>query len=305
MTRNSSGGDHIPQEAHAWPQRSTVNFDYKRYVGKKCGVTLIERDTGDWLESGGLIIPKCSVQKITDFERDELVPTAAGGVDTAQAQIYYRLPGKGQDSEVRVILPDDAPFRASRKGCNQRRTKSYDTEGNPVPEVRLLHALETGNYDDRVRALEAFPVGFWNGETFGEVFDLIEEYASTPQKFQLFVREQQEKGALTRESRSDWNLWEIAAERAAEFSRKLMDGNANPDNHTLFVRAVKEATVEGYGLPSQINVREKWEKLGGIGSWKEIRKTLGFEWIPPQKDWNRSWKHVGIALMAGSKPPQT
>lgn len=302
MTRNSSGGDPIPQEAKTWPQWNTVS--YRRYVGKKCGITLIQRDTGNWLASGGLIIPEGWVQEITEFERDALVPAAAGGVDTAQAQLYYRLPGKGQDSEVRVILPDDAPFRATRKGIDRRRTKSYDTEGNPVPQVRLLHALETGNYDDRRRALEAFSMGFWKDETFGEVFDSIEEYASTPEKFHLFVSEQQEKDALTKEGRSNWKLWVNIAERAVEFSRGLMVVNANPNTHALFVRAVRDATVESHGLPSQLNVRERWEKLGGRGDWREIRNTLGFDWIPTQIDWKRYWKPIVQSIITASKHPQ-
>jgi hypothetical protein len=284
--------EQMPSELANWPPKNIVTYGLR--VGKKCVVRLPHVEQGQWLEAGGAPPLNMNIQ-MEDLEATGLTHTGGGGIDTAQARVYYRCADDGQAPEVRVILPDDAPFRACRKGKSDGRSKSYDQEGNPVYQVRLLHALKTGRREDRSNALESIPLEAWPGnftEFNARIFNLIELYSSSNLDFRTFVGEFLARYASQKKGLDDWCLWENVADDAAAFTRRpkaVANGEMQPNNHDLFVRAVKETTLEHHGLPSQDHVEERWINLGGIGAWKEIRKTLGFEWIPPKPDWDESW----------------
>ncbi|MDB4544810.1 hypothetical protein N9Z83_02595, partial [Akkermansiaceae bacterium] len=57
-----------------------------------------------------------------------------------------------------------------------------------------------------------------------------------------------------------------------------------------FIRAVEETALEHGGLPSQLHVKRRCEKLDMLGDWRDRRDKLGFGWLPPQRDWERHWK---------------
>lgn len=253
-------------------------------------------EEGAWLEAGGVTVEKgddegqstgCAVPG-----DDDEWPTRGITADTRQARVYCRCAAEGEDTEVQVILPDDAPFRASRKGLRQGRSKSFDADGNPVPEVRLLYALKTGRHDDRVRAVEAFPQEIWDAQTFGQMFGAMKTCASTDHEFRIFAGEHLARSAAREKGLSDWALWENVADDAAAFTRHCLEmasGKSAWDNHFRFIQAVKETAAAHRGLPAQVHVRKRWIAIGGIGEWKEISKTLGFDWLPSRDTWKKYW----------------
>lgn len=150
-----------------------------------------------------------------DLEASGLTHTGGGGVDPAQARVYYRRVSDEKAPEVRVILPDDAPFRACRKGKSDRRSKSFDKEGNPVYQVRLLHALKTGRREDRSKALESIPLEAWPGNFTAfnaQTFDLIALYSISIRDFRTFVGGFIARSASKKKGLDDWCLWENVAE---------------------------------------------------------------------------------------------
>lgn len=286
--------EQMPSELANWPPLCIAISGLR--VGKKCVLMLPHDKQGQWLEAGGAPPLNMNLQ-MKDLEASGLTHTGGGGVDPAQARVYYRRVSDEKAPEVRVILPDDAPFRACRKGKSDRRSKSFDKEGNPVYQVRLLHALKTGRREDRSKALESIPLEAWPGNFTAfnaQTFDLIALYSISIRDFRTFVGGFIARSASEKKGLDDWCLWENVAEDAASFTLRpqaVANGEVQPNTHDLFVKAVKETTVEHHGLPSQAHVKERWLKLGGIGTWIEIRNTLGFEWIPTKRDWNKSWSH--------------
>ena len=282
-------GIEIPQVARYWPPKAMVCVMNR--VGPKCRVTWLPDEEGQWLEAGAVIPPSSGVQDTRDA-----APSGGVGLDTAQARIYFRLEGKEQKPVCRIVLPDDFHFRGSRMGMVKGRSKSFLEDGNPVPEVRLLYALKTGDHDDRLRSVEAFPSETWGAETLGQMFSAMDDAARSEHHFRLFAGEYLARSASQAKGLADWNLWEAVADTAAENKRdRLKRAKLKEDklNISLFVRAVKETAIENQGLPAQLHVRKRWAKLGGMGEWKEIRKTLGFKWLPSERDWKKSWLSSG------------
>lgn len=279
----------IPQAARCWPPKASVIW-FQR-IGTKCTVAWLPDEEGEWLEAGGVIPPKDG-----NLETSEGASEGGVSVDTAQARIYFRREGKDQIPVCRVLLPDDAHFRNSRKGRRKGISKSFDDDGHPVPEVLLLYALKTRSHDDRLRAVEAFPIEIWCCDTFGEIFRAMDEAARHDHNFETFAGEQLVRAAAQKDGLSDWALWEKVAEDAAAKKREMLQrANLKEDslNRTLFLRAVQETAIKFSGLPAQHHVRKRWEALGGIGEWREIRKTFGFEWLPALSDWEKSWPESG------------
>lgn len=262
--------DEIPPSVRPSHRETGVGFAHR--IGDKCWFFEPDATTDGWSEAGGV------------------APTGGCGSDPAQAKIVYRCQSDASSSEVRVVLPDDAPFRACRKGMVASRSKSYDEAGDPVRQVRLLYALKTGRLDDRKSAVSAFHREFLVGrETLGQVFDAQEHVAATDHEFRIFAGEQLANSASQGKGLSDWALWEKVADDAADYTRRRLAidrGEAPQDNHSWFIQAVKETTAQ-FGLPVQTHVKKKWEDMGGIGNWREIRKTLGFEWLPSKRDWDK------------------
>lgn len=230
-------------------------------------------------------------QNEDDEEGRENLPIA-GGVDVRQARVYFPLNCGVSSADINVVLPDDAPFRSPRKGRVKERSKSFGDDGNPVPQVQLLCALKTNLRDERRKALDAMPADSWRsgkwGETWGEVLTAIERLADSPEDFEAYVGGLIARDATNSGGLANWTLWEKVADDAAALirkRRKIAGGNHPSDNNQWFIQAVKEVTAANKGLPAQIDVRTRWETLGGIGEWREIRKTLGFDWLPTK--WER------------------
>jgi hypothetical protein len=285
--------DETPCDVVAWPPN--VQVIHSRRVGAKCVITYHPDQNGGWLEAGGVLPCGCVAALSSDDDDAAKADWAnlpgGGDVDVGQARVYFRHPCEGSSADIRVILPDDAPFRACRKGRVPKRSKSFDDDGNPVHQVRLLYALKTKLRDERRKALEAMPPDAWHGgawgETWGEVFAAIERLADSAQDFEAYVGGLMVSAATNSKGLSDWALWEKVADDAADFTRRrreIAGGIHAPDNNDRFIQAVKDATAACEGLPAQNHVRQRWEKLGGIGDWREIRRTLGFEWLPTKKE---------------------
>jgi len=265
----------MPDGARAWPPREGVEFCFS--VGKKCFVRNFSGNEGEWIEAGA-----------HQPAGDDHFPQGTA-INDNEARVYYRK----SDSTVRIILPNDAPFRASRKGLVNSRTLSFDQHGQPLPEVRLLYALKTGLRESRFWAIESWPEDLFEGRTFGEKWKNMSTIAESPHLFLDWASSLIAPTACATGGLTNWTKWERIADDAAEFTRRriaVANGEALPDNHELFLKAVKKATVEGNGLPNQRAVRKAWEESGGNGRWEGIRKTFGFEWIPTLQDWKKGWQ---------------
>lgn len=272
----------IPEVARYWPPKAAVHFMQR--ISAKCRVIRMPDEGGCWIEAGGSIPVETGEGYPEDASRGGV------GLDTSQARTYFRK--EGSNPVCRVILPDDYCFRDSRKGMVKGRSKSFDDDGNPVPEVLLLYALKTGSYDDRLRAVEAFPSEIWDAETFGKLFGAMDDAARTDHHFGIFAGEQLAQSARQENGLSDWLLWEKVADAAAALKREMLARaklKVDPLNRSLFLQAVKETTIELQGLTTQNHVNKRWQKLGGHGEWREIRRTFGFDWLPSEADWKKSW----------------
>lgn len=309
----------IPQAARFWPPQGRVI--YVETVGKKCMVSWFADPEGEWMEAGALTPrsegetdPEAESWHVPDHwfsdgrpptpddtEEDEEERDEVGGADSGpegpyildvrQARIYFRTRISDRIPECRVVLPNDFPFRSGRKGFVKDRSKSYDENGAPVPGVLLLYALKTGALEDRLRAVEGCSTEFFaKAEFYGDMFIAMDETARDVRKFTVFAGNKLAASARNSEGLSDWILWEKVADTAAFLQAERRSRAALPhdsDNQRRFLTVVKEAVIECGGLPSQDHVRKKWEKVAAGGEWRELRKTVGFEWLPSKSDWKK------------------
>lgn len=241
-----------------------------------------------WWEVGGL------AEGITEELTKGFVPIRGEIVDPRQARIYYRHL-EGAAPVCKVILPDDLPFRASRKGHDKKGDSgNFDEKGNPAPEVKLLYALKTGQSDHAHKAVQAFLHGSSEQITEVEMGERPRTYLEADKDLKTLVANLLTVAASQSGKLADWARWDHIAQNAADYTadqlvRKQL-GRLN--NHDLFVQAVKEVTTKFYGVPTQSDVEKRWRKLGGIGTWREIRTTLGFDWIPPEREHKKNWERV-------------
>jgi hypothetical protein len=306
----------------------TPRVDIRHRVGRKCVVTFYPEVNGVWVEAGGFSTEACTAQDGASTIDADILPEGCPRVDHEQARIYYFHRGHDSHLDVRIPLPGSYHFRSSAKGRTSDRAKSFDSTGTPVHQVVLLYALKRGRYDERVEALMGTPHGYWirciledgpwgsefDGKgpwdhsfsnefdtafqelTLGDVFRIQDLTARDKGKFEAFIGRQVARDATRPGGLSDWLLWEKVADQAVAFKEKLQSSNRGRRtalNHARFVQAVKDSVAEYRGLPCQLQVRERWEELGGEGEWKEIRKTLGFDWIPSKRDWEKNWPPDG------------
>jgi hypothetical protein len=294
----------MPYLGREWPPSALVTHGLR--IGKKCIVTLQPSDQGWWLEAGGSVpaSPRC-LESIEEEEEEEeentprttnkgvqMPSSGQGSVDPDQARVYSLFNEDCSVSEVSVILPDDVPFRGSKKGRVSERSKSFDDAGNPVHEVMLLYALKTGCRDDRERAMEAIPMEFWGDMPLGEVLQRTHKIAESKPLFENFVGGKLAKSAAIRGGLELWEIQEKVADRAVASSSAFniaAKGKYSNETHFRFVQAVKNAAAIHSGLPAQSHVREAWKKLRGTQDDKELRKTLGFEWLPSLSEWTLEW----------------
>jgi hypothetical protein len=302
----------------------TPRVDILHRVGRKCVVTFYPEVNGAWVEAGGFSTEACTPQDDATTVEDDIAPEGCPRVDLEQARIYYFHSNDDSPRDVQIALPKSYHFRSSAKGRKESRSKSFYKAGSPVTQVMLLYALKRGRLDERVEALMDTPHEYWircllengpwgsefDGEgpwnpefsnefetalqklTFGDLFRIQDSTARDKGKFEAFIGRQMARDATSPGGLSDWQLWENAADRAVVSNESLQSskrGRRMALNHCRFLQAVKEAVAECRGLPYQLHVRERWEKLGGEGEWTEIRATLGFDWIPSKRDWDKNW----------------
>jgi hypothetical protein len=297
---------------------SNVRFIYINRFSTKCivstGLPVVKpfmKDTGPsagakmdkpWFEVGGL------AEEITERMSKGFVSWRGEVVDTKQARIYYRQL-EGAAPECEVVLPDDLPFRASRKGhSTEDESASFDENGNPAPEVKLLYALKTGLPDHAQKAVHAFLLRNSDQITEIEMGERMRIYLEAGEDLKTLVANLLLGAASQSGKLADWARWDHVAQGAADytadqFARKQQ---GRPNNHDLFVQAVNEVTTKFHGVPTQNDVRKRWIELGGIGTWEEIRKTLGFDWIPPERDHKKSWERFSSITRerSGSTAPR-
>lgn len=302
----------------------TPRVDLLHRVGKKCIVKFHPEVTGEWVEAGGFSPEASTPQDGAPTVEDDIAPEGCPRVDLEQARIYYFHSNDDSPRDVQVALPKSYHFRSSAKGRTESRSKSFDKAGSPATQVMLLYALKRGRLDERVESLMDTPHEYWirclleNGPwgsefdaagpwdhefinefetalqklTLGDVFKIQDFTARDKGKFEAFVGRQMARDATRPGGLSDWLLWEKVADQAVAFQKTLLSSNRGlrtAKNHGLFVQAVRDSVAECRGLPYQLLVKEKWEKLGGEGEWVEIRATLGFDWIPSRRDWDKNW----------------
>lgn len=253
-------------------------------VGKKCLVKIYPTQDGEVIEVGG-------------------TSSAGGvGVDRMQTRVYYGAPSSSQGPAVQIILGDNTHFLASRKGMVKARSKSFDENGNPSIQVRLLYAIKTGRYDDRIRALEEYPFEHWPGESIGEKLKLMWRIAKSDPIFSDFVGREMISSLRKSGGLSDWCLWESVADAAVTSTKKLARSERNRrtvKNRELLVDSLREEAQRFHGLPAQVHVRDNWGRRGGEGDWKEVRKTFGLDWLPAKTAWVRDWQKPVLARLGG------
>lgn len=241
-----------------------------RRIGQKCRLVYLPDEEGDWTELGGFVPGEEWLEYI----------------DTNQARVYYRQKKDDQIPECHIVIPEDSPFRRSRKGFRQKWALSFDANGNPVREVLLLYALKTKDLLDRIKAVGEFPDWEW-GIAQGEIFEEMDYACKSPERFAEFAGSYLARAAVERGGLSVWAGWEAVADAAVEEKLDRMSKSrthVDQSNHELFLKAVKAATIKSGGFPAQKDIRHLWERNGGIGEWREIRKTLGFDWLPSATD---------------------
>lgn len=297
--------DEVPEVARTLPVKASLSFAHR--VGKKCVVT----ELGDgWICAHGT---DGTGRPEEDDECRKVAPMGSIGVDPSQARVYYH---PGAPSKALVIRPDYAAFRTSRKGLIEGRSKSFDQAGIPVPEVLLLYGLKTGREADRFNALFSFSTTFWVGQlypsvhgydlpypTFGDIFKEIQNIAEDLYSYHLFIGRLMAQAGQRKDGLRDWALWEKVADAAVAESiaeKARSSGESMSNFNDRFFQAVKETTLEQGGLPSQQHVRERWEKLKGRGDWKDNRRKLGFDWLPPRADWTKDWIPLRKKIQGGS-----
>ena len=264
--------DSDPTPSCKWPPDAPVQESF--YVGSKCFVIRHPTAGGLFVEAGGVL------------------PTGGGGFDPLQARLSYRFLNADGSASVDIELPEDFPFRASRKGVNMERTKSFLPDGNPVPEIRMLFALKTGSPAAAQAATETFPWEEWSGQSISEKLLAMNDMNGDWHHLKFLIGRRLVIAASKPNGLAEWALWEKIADDAANKElrrREIEKGNYPADNYGKFLDAVRSCTIKHKGLPAQQHVDIKFSMLGGIGAPREIRKTLGFEWLPAESDWTSEW----------------
>lgn len=240
------------------------------------------------------------------------------GIDPTQARVYYHPGELSGEAKVFVVSPDNTPFRRSMSGHVKERSKSFNEDRSPVAGVLFFYAIETGRYDDRIRALDTIPFSAWpdvsenlkniqqsRGLTFGDIFGEIQRAAADQESFQKVFQWKLTKEIADEETPpTDLVLWEKVAKKAATALEERIakhSGESPADFDALFLQAVRETTLVHKGLPAQKHVEKRWIALANLGSdtsqiilrnpgnWKKNKKKLGFDWLPPSSDWKRDW----------------
>jgi hypothetical protein len=275
-----------PNAARSWPPKAKVVIVEK--IGAKCIASWIPDEEGEWLELGGRLVVDSENYLAPsegggDDDLNDVAPGGGVGLDIGQSRIYYRC-RENESPECRILLPDNFPFRHSLQGFTKKRSKSFDENGSPVPQVRLLYALKTGDYADRLKAVESVASEVWDTQTYQQLFIAMDETAANEDNFTSFVGERMAFQAKKSGGLSDWLLWEKIADTAVEVKKDRISKyeiSTNRHSHSFFLQAVKDAVIESAGFTSQADVKRRWELCSGNqGDWKELRKTLGFEWLP-------------------------
>jgi hypothetical protein len=239
-----------------------------RRVGKKSLLQQHPTGLGSWLELG-------------------YAPEGSASSDPDHAIIFYRKVNDCEP-EIRIVLPFDIPFRRSKKGQRKGHTKSFYEDGRPTREVLLLYALKVKTRSARRRALEQWNEYFFDGETFGEIFENMDALLSSPRLFSEWAGNQIAYAASSPAGLADWSTWEKVADTSVEEADhldRIAYGEQSTSNSGGFVQAVRASTLENKGIPTQQRVREIWEACGGRGEWREARDRLGFSWLPSFHEW--------------------
>ncbi len=301
--------DEVPRVARTLPIKACIKFAYR--IGEKCVVTT----QGDgWICAHGT---DGTGKPGKNDPRPEIGPMGSIGVDPTQARIYYHPGGDTDEAKTLIVSPNNTPFLRSSSGRVKGRSKSFHDDGSPVSGVLFYYALETGRYDDRMRALNTLSLSTWPSVseklkncaklrelTFGDIFAEIERAATDPVAFKEVLRLKFAEVMTDEDGTSKLELWKKAAKKAAmETGERIAKatGEAPADFDARFLQAVRETTLEHGGLPAQCHVRERWIALANPGydtsrmiprdpgEWKDNRKKLGFDWLPPLIDWKRYW----------------
>ena len=301
--------DEVPRVARTLPVRPFLRF--ARRIGEKCVVTELE---DGWICAHGT---DGTGRPEEHDECPDIAPMGSIGVDPKQARIYYHPGDDREEAKALVVSPDNTPFRRSSSGRVKGRSKSFHDDGSPVSGVLFYYALETGRYDDRMRALDTIFNPTWasvseklkireqSGElTFGDIFGEIERAATDPVAFKEVLRSKLSETMADEDGPSKLESWKKVAKSAAmETDLRLAkaSGEAPADFDALFLQAVRKTALEHGGLPAQGHVKDRWIALANPGydtsriiprdpgEWKANRKKLGFDWLPSLIDWKRYW----------------
>jgi hypothetical protein len=140
--------------------------------------------------------------------------------------------------------------------------------------------------------------------TYGDIFAEIERAATDPVAFREVLHARLAEVMTDEDGTSKLEQWKKVAKKAAmETGERIAKakGEAPADFDARFLQAVRETTLEHGGLPAQCHVRERWIALSNPGydtsrmiprdpgEWKDNRRKLGFDWLPPLIDWKRYW----------------
>lgn len=208
-------------------------------------------------------------------------------------------------SRVRVSVRRDHEYRVLTQGIRPGSRNITTSDDFPVPQVRLIVAASTLDYDDISgalwhlnklrRCLDVQPPDRSKAlETIQVTLGLLPPEPDDLEEFDDISFSETWIGTwlvrLLKEGHADsLKVWIDAAKKVLENRTQLF---ADPD-FLRVEKAVESATLIGGGVACKAAVREAFNGDGGASlptaSFRSILKTLGFDWLPDQPEWRSKW----------------
>ena len=221
---------------------------------------------------------------------------------------------------AKVHVASDYYHRQNASGQRNDTIPTTNSEGMPVPEVAALIALISGSQALRLQCIQR-----WCAERpvkaalyslkagFIQLSESPDPYSKNWQhnlmghthRNQKFFREWVKEWHVTmiEAGRFDEiNAWQRAANRSLEARRAIAspsgehsDGASTLAIHRRIVHAIELAANACAGVPYQAAVRKCLDEDGGSPLTDDLRqrlRTLGFNWIPGEPDWKKTWAPI-------------
>ena len=208
-------------------------------------------------------------------------------------------------SRVRVSVRRDHEYRVLPQGSKPGSRNITIFEDSPVPQIRLIVAASTLDYDDissaiwhlhkfRRRSEMQHPDPNKSLETVQFTLGLLPPDPDDLEEFDEISFVEAWIGTwlvrLLKEGNDEsLKAWMNAANKVLKTRAKL---SAEPD-YIRVQKAIESATQNGGGVACKAAVREAVDRNRntpiGKESFRSILNTLGFDWLPDQPEWESKW----------------